>query len=71
MGLGEDLVRFLDMDIDLVAQYGPTDVSLLEIARNNLTQSPVVLTLDSRLYGECLSSQIASELLMQVCNPKG
>jgi hypothetical protein len=69
MGMDEDLIKFLDMDLDLVAQYGPADVSLLEIARQNLTQGPVVLTLDNRLYGECWSNQITSELFRQICNP--
>jgi hypothetical protein len=69
MGLDEGLIRFLDMDLDLVAKYGPTDVSLLEIARQNLGQRPVVLTLDSHLYGECWNAQIDSQLLGQVCGP--
>jgi hypothetical protein len=70
IGMDEETIRFLDMDLDLVARYGPTDVSLLEIARRNVSQNPVVLTLDTRLYGECLEAQISSELLQQVCNPE-
>jgi hypothetical protein len=71
MGMGEDVVGLLDMDLRLVARYGPTDVSLLEIARRNLRQSPVVLTLDSGLHGECWTAQISSELLREICNPRG
>jgi hypothetical protein len=68
MGMGEDVVKLLDMDVDLVTKYGPTDVSLLEIARRNLTKRPVVLTLDRQLHAECKKAQIRSELLIEVCN---
>lgn len=69
MGMDEDVVRLLDMDPDLIAKYGPTDVSLLEIARRNLKQRPVILTLDSPLHSECRKAGIQSELLIEVCNP--
>jgi hypothetical protein len=68
MGMGEEVVRLLDMEPDLVAKHGPTDVSLIEIARRNLNQRPVILTLDGKLYSECLKAQIRSDLLIEVCN---
>jgi hypothetical protein len=71
MRLDEDIIKFLDMDLDLVAKYGPIDVSLLELARRNLSKKPVVLTLDGRLYGECWSVQIESELLINICDSIG
>jgi len=69
MGMGEEVVKLLDMDPDLVTRYGPTDVSLLEIARRNLAQRPVIFTLDGELHAECKRSQINSQLLIEVCNP--
>jgi hypothetical protein len=69
MGMAEDVVNLLDMDLDLVTEYGPTDVSLIQIARRNLSLRPVILTLDSRLHAECLKAQVRSDLLIQVCNP--
>lgn len=69
MGMEEDVVKLLDMELDLVAKFGPTDVSLLEIARRNLTQRPVILTVDGALHAKCKKEQISSELLIEVCNP--
>ena len=69
MGMDEDVVKLLAMDPDLVARYGPIDVSLLELARRNLNQAPVILTLDRQLHAECKKAQISSALLIEVCNP--
>jgi hypothetical protein len=69
MSMDEDVVRLLDMQPDFVARYGPTDVSLIEMARQNVDQKPVILTLDSQLHAECIRAQIRSDLLIQVCNP--
>jgi hypothetical protein len=69
MDMDEDVVRLLGMDAELVTKYGPTDVSLLEIARRNLTQRPVILTLDNPFHAECKKAQISAELLIEVCNP--
>lgn len=66
-GFDEDMVRFLDMDLDLVTRYGPADVSLMEIARQHVARRPVILTVDSHLFGECWRCQITSELLDSVC----
>lgn len=69
MGMDEEVVKLLDMDPGLIARYGPTDVSLIEIARRNLTQKPVILTLDIPLHSECRKAGILSRLLIDVCNP--
>jgi hypothetical protein len=70
MGMEENVVKLLDMDPDLVTKYGPTDVSLLEIARRNVNQKPVILTLDTKLRSECVKAQIRSDLLIEVCNSR-
>ncbi len=54
MGMGEEVVRLLEMDRRLVARLGPVDVSLLELARRYATHKPIVFTVDfSGLYQEC------------------
>jgi hypothetical protein len=67
MGMDESAVKLLDMDIELVAKYGPTDVSLLEIAHRNAQQRPAILTLDGRLEAECRRTQISSFSLRDAC----
>lgn len=69
MDMDEHVVKLLDMDLDLIARYGPTDVSLIEIAIRNFRQNPVILTLDSPLHSECGKARIRSRLLIEVCNP--
>jgi hypothetical protein len=69
MNMSEDVVKLLDMDADLVARYGPTDVSLLEMARRYPRPRPIILTLDGKLYTECRKAQIAYRLLVEICNP--
>ena len=51
--MDEQVVRLLEMDIRLVASFGPMDASLIEIARRNVTLSPLVLTVDGPLHSEC------------------
>ncbi len=53
MGMEEDIVRFLEMSLDLVTSHGPVDASLVEIARRNLVRNPTVITIDDRLRAEC------------------
>jgi hypothetical protein len=67
MGMDETVVKLLDMDIELVAKYGPTDVSLLGIAQLNNRQHPTILTLDDRLRAECRKAQIPSASLLEAC----
>jgi hypothetical protein len=67
MGMEETMVRLLDMDIELVAKCGPTDVSLLGIAQLKNRQHPTILTLDDRLRAECRKAQIPSASLLEAC----
>jgi hypothetical protein len=69
MRMKEEVVKLLDLDVNLVAKYGPTDASLLEIARRNRAQEPVILTVDGDFHARCKKEQISSELLIEVCNP--
>ena len=69
MSMDEDIVKLLDMELDLVAKFGPTDVSLLEIARRNMTQAPVILTVDREFHARCKKEEVSSELRIEVCNP--
>ena len=49
MGMDEQVVKLLEMDIGLVTRFGPIAVSLLEIARRNVHLRPLVLTVDRHL----------------------
>jgi hypothetical protein len=53
MGMDEEVVRLLDMDVSFVMRFGPVDGSLLELARRHARRNPMILTTDSPLYGEC------------------
>jgi hypothetical protein len=67
MGMDEDAVTLLAMDIELLAKLSPTDVSLLEIARRNVQQHPVILTVDGQLHTECRKAQVFSRSLSEAC----
>jgi hypothetical protein len=66
MGMDEQVVKLLEMDIKLVARFGPTDVSLLEIARRNDNLNPLVLTLDRCLIGECVPAGFRAQHLKEL-----
>ena len=68
MRMDEDIVRLLDMEPSLVAKCGPTDISLIEIARRYANQKPVILKLDGQLHAECTKAQIGSYSLSEACN---
>lgn len=53
MGMDEEVVKLLEMDIRSVTTFGPVDVSLLKLARRHERLSPLVLTIDSGLQGAC------------------
>ena len=69
MRMGEEVVKLLEMDVNLVAKYGPTDASLLEIARRSRAQEAVILTVDGEFHARCKKERISSQLLIEVCNP--
>ncbi len=66
MGMDEQVVKLLDMNPGLVAKFGPTDVSLLEIARGNGNLSPLVLTVDRDLHRECLMAGLRARHLKEL-----
>ena len=53
MGMDEEVVRLLDMDVRFVMRFGPVDGRLVELARRHAGRNPVILTTGSPLYGEC------------------
>jgi hypothetical protein len=61
MGMDEDVVKLLDMDKSLVARLGPVDVSLLEIAKRHSSLSPIILTIDSELYADCVRAGLHAQ----------
>jgi len=67
MGMEENMIEFQKMELDLVTKYGPVDVSLLEIARQNVAQNPTVLTIDSKLQGACGEGGVSAMSLLEVC----
>ena len=69
MGLNEEVVRLIDMPISIVAEHGPVDASLLELARRHLSRNPAILTVDSWLARECGRAGVASGFqLIEVCH---
>lgn len=68
MGMDEEVVRLLQMSIDLVARFGPVDVSLIELARLHAKHRPVVLTMDADLYGECARAGIPVTHIQEVAH---
>jgi hypothetical protein len=52
MGMDEEVVRLVDMDVSFVMRFGPVDRSLLELARRHASGNPLILTTDSPLFGE-------------------
>ena len=66
MGMDEQLVNLLKMDVGLVARFGPVDVSLLEIAKREAGLSPLVLTSDNDLWRECKSAELPVQDLREL-----
>lgn len=66
MGMDEEVVRLIDMELDFVERLGPVDVSLFELARRHVEHNPLVLTIDSRLCDECRQARIAVSLIQEV-----
>jgi len=66
MGMKEQAVSLLDMPIRLVGRYGPTDVSLLSLAQQQIESEPVVLTIDSELRSECLNAGIRAVQIHEI-----
>jgi hypothetical protein len=60
MRMDEEVIQLLEMPIGTVVQFGPTDASLLEMARLHAAHSPGILTIDRKLRAECERAQIRS-----------
>jgi len=67
MGMEEDLGKLSEMDIDLLARLGPVDVSLLDLARLNAAQKPILVTTDGGLQAECMRVPSSPLFLLEVC----
>jgi len=66
MDMGEEVVRLLEMQIDLVVKLGPVDIGLLELARRHAERNPLILTVDNALAQECERAKISVSLLREV-----
>ena len=66
MGMDEEVVRLVEMDLGLVVTFGPVDVSLLELARRHADLKPLLLTIDSELYGEFRKAGLHVSLVQEV-----
>lgn len=69
MGLAEQMIKLLDMPRELVARYGPTDVSLLRLAQKYVNSDPVVLTIDQELWSECWKANIRAVHIHEIIRP--
>jgi len=65
-GMDEEVVRLVDMDINLVAEFGPVDVSLIELARLHFADTPLVLTTDKPLHGKCKQAGLGVSHIQEI-----
>jgi len=70
MRMDEQVVKLLEMDIKQVAKFGPTDVSLIDIARRSANLSPVVLTADRPLLEQCGRAGLRVKHLKELTLPE-
>lgn len=66
MQLDEEAIRLIAMDIDMVVRFGPVDASLIELARVRQAEHPLVLTVDSKLCGQCWKAGFGVCLLQEL-----
>ncbi len=66
MGMTEEMIPLVAMDIDMVTRFGPTDASLVELARRHQSEHPVVLTVDRKLCGHCRKVGLGVRLLQEL-----
>jgi hypothetical protein len=75
MGMDEEVVKLLDMDVNPVTRFGPVDVSLIELARlytrDNTRDHPRVLTVDTALHGECRQAGLRVSLVQEITGVLG
>jgi hypothetical protein len=72
MGVDEEVVKLVEMAsagemrLALLTRLGPVDVSLFGLARRHIRESPLVLTMDGELYGECRRAGLHVSLLQEL-----
>jgi hypothetical protein len=66
MRMEEQIVKLLDMPMELVTRCGPTDVSLLTLALQQFDSEPVVLTIDRELVSECSNARIHTIQIQEI-----
>lgn len=66
MEMNEEVIRLVAMDIEMVTRFGPVDASLIELARQHQREHPLVLTVDSKLCGQCLKAGFGVRLLQEL-----
>lgn len=66
MKMEEEVVRLLEMNIDLVSRFGPVDSSLLELAQRHVVRNPLILTSDRPLCGECTKARLRVSHIQEI-----
>jgi hypothetical protein len=54
------------MDIQMVARFGPVDVSIIKLAERHRQERPVVLTIDQALCGICKDAGLGVRHLHEI-----
>jgi len=66
MAMDEEVVKLLEMDLHLVARFGPIDTSLLGLAVRHQQEYPTLLTSDRALHGEFQKAGLHVSLLHKI-----
>lgn len=66
MGMDETALSLLSMPRAEVSKYGPTDVSLMQLADNHSQYDPVILTVDGAMWSECEKTHIRVKTVQQI-----
>jgi hypothetical protein len=66
MEMNEEVIRLLHMDIQMVARFGPVDVSIIKLAERHRQERPVVLTIDQALCGICKDAGLGVRHLHEI-----
>lgn len=66
MGMDESLLKLLEMPQKLVAEIGPTDVGILDLALRLARPGTVILSIDYPLISECWRTGINAKHLREV-----
>lgn len=66
MGMDEDVLKFVKMPQQLVADFGATDAGILQLASSLGHKTPTVLSVDSGLIAECKRAGVDAKDLWEV-----